>query len=786
MRLLFAPISFFLSFSCLVGQPHQKVSFFDLKDVRLLDGPFKTAQDRDREYLLELDADKLLSPFLREAGLPVKADSYTNWENTGLDGHIGGHYVSALSYMFASTGDKQIGDRLNYMISQLKLCQDKTGTGYIGGVPNSSRLWDEIAKGDIRASNFGLNGGWVPLYNIHKTYNGLRDAYLVAGNATARDMLVKMTDWIIGVVANLSDDQIQDMLRSEHGGLNEVFADVAAITGDEKYLKLAHRFSHLAILNPLIEGEDKLTGLHANTQIPKVIGFKRIADLENNRQWDDASRFFWETVVKHRSVTIGGNSVHEHFHPSDDFSAMMTSVEGPETCNTYNMLHLSRMLYQSSLDKGYMDFYERGLFNHILSSQNPNNGGLVYFTPMRSGHYRVYSQPHTSMWCCVGSGLESHAKHGEAIYAHSDNDLYVNLFISSKLNWKQNNTEVIMNTSFPDDSKIDLTINPDRKTRFGILVRIPSWTDGKQISVMVNGKKVGTVVRDGYAVVDRNWKKGDHLTIDMPMRITAEQMPDKSNYYSLLYGPIVLASTMGNDDMTGLYADDSRGGHIAHGPLKSKSDVPMLVGAIGDVVANVEHSDVAQAKFTVKDIYAPNGISQLELVPFYKVHDTRYVIYFQNIDNKSLNDIIEKTKRDEQEYMQMIANTVDVVSCGEQQPESDHFIAFDNSAVGYGGKTHWRDAAGWFGYTMRNKNSEARYLFVRYFDGNDNRETRIFINDKMVSVFKPLNNDSDKLSSFVVELPHDQVADDKFVVKFVPVESGRTARVAEVRLLRAK
>ena len=281
MKKLFTTI---FSFICVIQLCAQettpKIKYFDLKDITLLDSPFKRAQDLDKKYLLDLDADRLLAPFLREAGLQKKAESYTNWENTGLDGHIGGHYVSALALMYASTGDEQIKNRLDYMISELKRCQDENGNGYIGGVPGGKAIWDEIAKGDIQASGFGLNNRWVPLYNIHKTYAGLRDAYLIAGNETAKDMLIKMTDWAIKLVSNLSEEQIQDMLRSEHGGLNETFADVAVITQNEKYLKLAHQFSHQLILNPLLAHEDKLTGLHANTQIPKVLGFKRIADIE--------------------------------------------------------------------------------------------------------------------------------------------------------------------------------------------------------------------------------------------------------------------------------------------------------------------------------------------------------------------------------------------------------------------------------------------------------------------------------------------------------------------------
>ncbi len=365
-----------------------KAETFPVSDVRVISGPFKHAEDMDIRYLLGLDPDRLLAPYLKGAGLTPKAENYTNWENTGLDGHIGGHYLSALSYMYAATGNKEIKKRLDYMISEMKRCQDSAGDGYLSGVPDGRKMWKEIEEGKINASGFGLNNRWVPLYNIHKTFAGLRDAYLQTGNSDAKEMLVKLTDWMMRLVANLSDEQMQDMLRSEHGGLNEVFADVADITKDNKYLKLAHKFSHQLVLQPLLNKEDKLTGMHANTQIPKVIGYKRIADLEGNKEWDGAAEFFWKTVVNNRSISIGGNSEREHFHPVNDFSSMLTSEQGPETCNTYNMLRLTKLLYQTSLDSHYMDYYERALYNHILSTQDPVQGGFVYFTPMRSGHYR--------------------------------------------------------------------------------------------------------------------------------------------------------------------------------------------------------------------------------------------------------------------------------------------------------------------------------------------------------------------------------------------------------------
>ena len=432
-----------------------KVENFNIGDVRITTGAFKHAEEMDLRYILGMDPDRLLAPYLKEAGLEPKAENYTNWENTGLDGHVGGHYLSALSYMYAATGDQEIKGRLDYYISELKRCADASGNGYLSGVSNGkNKIWKEISEGDIRAASFGLNDGWVPLYNIHKIYAGLRDAYLITGSKDAKKMFLDLTGWMYDLVSGLTDEQMQDMLRSEHGGLNEVFADAAELSGDPRFMELAKRFSHKAVLEPLLRGEDRLTGMHANTQIPKVIGYKRIADIEGLQDWNEAAKFFWETVVEKRSISIGGNSVYEHFHPAEDFSSMLTSEQGPETCNNYNMMRLSKMLYTTSADSKYMDYYERALYNHILSTINPVQGGFVYFTPMRSGHYRVYSQPQTSFWCCVGSGMENHARYGEMIYSHGGADnLYVNLFTYCK------NVIGLVDAAVSNLRNVDKTVN---------------------------------------------------------------------------------------------------------------------------------------------------------------------------------------------------------------------------------------------------------------------------------------------------------------------------------------
>ena len=771
--LLFATISM----TTALAQTTPKVEYFGISDVRLTQSAFKHAEDMDIQYLLALNPDRLLAPYLKGAGLPPKADNYTNWENTGLDGHIGGHYLSALSFMYAATGNEEIGRRLDYVLSELKRCQDTAGDGYLCGVPDGRKMWKEIEQGNVRAATFGLNDRWVPLYNIHKIYAGLRDAYLVAHREEAKDMLVKLTDWMERTTANLTDAQMQDMLRSEHGGLNETFADVAAITGDKRYLTLAHRFSHDIILNPLLKQEDKLTGIHANTQIPKVIGFKRIADIEKNDDWSKAADFFWHTVVNNRSITIGGNSVYEHFHPADNFEPMRTSEQGPETCNTYNMLRLTKMLYATSADAKYMDYYERALFNHILSTQDPVQGGFVYFTPMRSGHYRVYSQPQTSFWCCVGSGLENHARYGEMIYAHKGNDqLYVNLFIPSTLEWGDINIE--QSTSFPDEegTSVIVTSKKGKNKKFTLNIRVPEWVNEGELSLTINGKTEKVNIADGYVKVNRSWKDGDKLHISMPMHLRAIDMPDNSHNYSFLYGPIVLASRMGTQRQDGMFADDSRGGHIAQGPRLPLQNMPVVVGSTEDILSHITKTD-GKMEFTLKGV-SPENYEGMKLEPFYRIHESRYMVYWPVLSASEVAKRQEEVARQESIAQALEARTADKVTCGEQQPESDHFVKMEWSDTGNDGGVQWRETRQWFSYRMKTNGRKVTAVRIAFRPEN-NRDARVLIGDTEIGLFATAPNG-------IIELPvkSDIIGKSETVtLKIAKGNKNITPHIYEVRLI---
>ncbi|WP_346839552.1 glycoside hydrolase family 127 protein [Microbulbifer sp. SAOS-129_SWC] len=744
--------------SAAAAQPGAPVEAFPLSDVRLLDSPFKHAQDTNIGYILSLDPDRLLAPFLREAGLKPKAENYGNWENTGLDGHIGGHYLSALSLAYAATGDRAVLERLHYMLDELQRAQKANGNGYIGGIPGGAKMWQQISAGEISADLFTLNQKWVPLYNIHKLFSGLRDAYRYVRIEQAKTMLVQLSDWGVHLFGKLSDEQIQDMLRSEHGGLNEVYADVAEITGDDKYLLLARRLSHRAILNPLEHHQDKLTGLHANTQIPKVIGYERVGQLSGDKAWQDAAEYFWTDVVEHRTVAIGGNSVREHFHSRRDFSSMIEDVEGPETCNTYNMLKLTRLLYLAHPQTRYIRYYERALYNHILSSQNPDTGGLVYFTPMRPQHYRVYSQAQKDMWCCVGTGIENHSKYGAMIYAHRGDNLFVNLFIPSTLKWEEKHLTLSQRNRIPDNESTSITL--DRDADFTLQLRYPRWVAQGALAIRINGKPYQFESKPGsYIPIKRHWKAGDHIEVALPMHPEMEQMPDGSDYFALLYGPVVLAAKTQPfaHEKLNYFADASRMGHIPSGRMCPLDQSPVFVSDNHNFLQELKRLPGNQLRFAApKELQTSSHNKQhdnLELIPFFRLHESRYMVYWPVETPEQLAQHKQEYAEADAARLALAAETVDTIAPGEQQPEADHFFAGKETEAGIHNGRHWRHSRDWFGYQLKDPKQEAKTLRITYYGLDAGRTFSILLNGVKLADVTLKGNKGDDFFSVDYPLP---------------------------------
>jgi len=765
-------------------------SMFPLGDVTLLAGQFKDAQTLNGKTLLSYDVDRLLQPFLKEAGLTPKGAAFSSW--AGLDGHIGGHYLSALAMHYAATGDAQIKARMDYVISELKRVQDANGNdpdfvGYIGGVPDGKALWREIKGGNTGA----VWGSWVPWYNVHKIFAGLRDAWLYAGDQNAKTMFLKLCDWGLIITGNLSDDQMEGMEGCEQGGMNEVYADAYAITKDVKYLKEAKRWSHKWLLTPMAASNDILDNVHANTQVPKVVGFQRIAELSGDQTYINAAKFFWTTVTENRTIAIGGNSHAEIFPAAADYKVFTEAREGPESCNSYNMLKLTEGLFRMSSEAKYIDFYERALFNHILSAIHPTNGGYVYFTSARPRHYRVYSQVNSAMWCCVGSGMENPGKYSQFIYMHKSDSLFVNLFMASELNWKAKGVRIKQETTFPDEEKTKLTISTSNAAQFVLKIRHPAWVPAGQLKILVGKDTIATQsTPSSFATVNRTWNNGDVVTILLPMHNTVEPMPNLPNYVAMLRGPIVLGAKTETESTTGFVADDQRWSHIAGGDLLPLDQAPILAATIDKIPSKLVPVAGKPMTFKATDLFLAKKDTSLELIPFSRIHDSRYMMYWMLLtDQKALDSLAAE----QQAALLLDAKTIDKVAPGEQQPEADHLMQSLNSSKGTSQGEFYRDAGscndgsgGYVSYVMSTKEEINLSLMVRYW-GNESctRTFDILIDGKKLATENIVGKwNKNEFINQTYEIPNDMVAGKKEVTVRFQASTGMVGGIFYLRMLR--
>jgi DUF1680 family protein len=595
---------------------------FDLHDVAVLDGPFRDAEQRDGTYMLSLDPDRLLHNFRTNAGLTPKAPVYGGWEsqepwvNIRCHGHTLGHWLTAASLMYAATSDERFRSRVDYIVDELKACQESGGTGLVCAFPDNDQT--------LQSAVAGREYPGVPWYTMHKIFAGLRDAHVQTGSAVALEILARLTDWATDLTSPLSDVGFQRMLDREHGGMSEVLADVYTLTGVEDTLRLARRFCHQALLQPLARGEDPLDGLHGNTQIPKVVGFVRLYELTGEPDYMTAAEFFWDRVANHRSFVTGGHGDVEHFFPPAEFPEHLDSAKTNETCGSYNMLRLTRMLYTHEPAARYADFYERALYNTILASQDPDSGWNTYFQATRPGYLKLYHTPADSFWCCTGTGMENHAKYGDSIYFHGPDTLYVNLFISSEVRWAEKGLTVRQRTRFPDDDRVRLEVDTSRPVRATLQLRHPSWS--QDATVEVNEEPLRTNSAPGsYIAIERDWRSGDRIELRLPMRVRGAALPGDPNRIAFVYGPIVLAGRLGTE---GLYpgADILRNERTSGQVLDSPIEVPELAGPPESVDARVRRVDNGDS-LTFETGYGAR--SNVTLIPYHRLHHERYNLYWR-------------------------------------------------------------------------------------------------------------------------------------------------------------
>ncbi|MDR3193793.1 MAG: glycoside hydrolase family 127 protein [Tannerella sp.] len=739
--------------------------FFDLADVRLLDSPFKHASELNAGWMLELDLDRLLSKFRTNAGLAPKAPPYGSWESLGVAGHTLGHLLTAASQQYAATGDERFRIIVDYAVSELDSCQTFFVNGFIGGMPGGDKVFKEVKKGIIRSRGFDLNGLWVPWYNEHKTMTGLGDAYRLTGNRTALKVLVNLADYLADVISPLSEEQMQTMLDCEYGGMNEAFAQVYAFTGEKKYLDASFKFYQKKLQDKLAEGIDALQGLHANTQIPKLIGSARQYELTGNEREHRIAEFAWHTIVHHHSYANGGNSMAEYLTVPDRLNDRL-GINTCETCNTYNMLKLTQHLYEWTADPQYLDYYERALYNHILASQHPVEGRVCYFLSLGMGTLKQFvSKQYFS--CCTASGFENHSKYGGAIYSRSpENDtLNINLYIPSVLEWKAQDLTLKMETGYPENSKVRVVIDkcPSKKS-FALNIRIPAWATAGA-SVKVNGSKWSKTAAAGtFLTVERVWKQGDRLDLDFPMSLYTVAMPDNPDRRAVFYGPSLLAGVFGSEK-------------------RKQGDVPVFVSEEKSITAYMRPVPNGPLQFIT---FEPGGPDKVSIMPFYKVYDQYQTVYWDVYSPAEWSRAEAARKAEVERIEALNKRTLDYIELGEMQSERDHNLDGEDTRTGEGYLQKYRMAYenGWFAFDMKCGYGGATQLILIYY-GEDGKkyDFDLAIGDWTHRVSLKVTQNG--FVEYPVDLPADLSADKPSLrIRFQADGTMRLLNIYNVRLVK--
>ena len=773
-----------------------------LSAVRLLAGPLKHAQELDASYLLALEPDRMLAYYRDRAGLRPKAEPYGGWDGDGrnLTGHIAGHYLSAVSLMWSATGDPRFKQRADYIVGELKQVQDAHRDGFLSALKGGRTAFDELSRGEIRSAAFDLNGEWSPWYTLHKTYAGLRDAYRHAGNRTALDVEIKFAAWAERVLSRLDDAQLQHMMNTEFGGMNEVMCDLYADTGDARWLALSYKFEHRAFLEPLERHQDDLAGTHANTQIPKILGSAARFLYTGTPSDLLAAGFFWDRVVQHHSFSSGGHGKDEYFGPADELSDWIDGRTA-ETCNVYNMLKLTRRLFSFWPDPHYADYHERALFNHMLASIDPADGRVCYMVPVGPAVTHEYQDMFRDFTCDVGTGMENHALHGDGIYYEGDDRLWVNLYVPSSATWAKTGVELTMETDFPEGETAKLALRLRAPREFTLALRRPYWT-GQGFLVKLNGQIVepgqepapDSLDRTGrsqyrrpayepssYLELKRRWTSGDVVEVALPKTLHLEPLPDNPHRLSLMWGPLVLAGDLGPEP----------DGHRGEG-ARPAPPVPVFVTA--DPVATwLQPVAGAPGHFRTDGVGrepdARGRVSDVDFQPFFRLHRRTYSTYWDLFTPAEWDRQKTAYAAEAERLRKLAAATVAYLQPGEVVFERQF-----NYQAGEGAQPQrilgrpGRRGRTWFSYDLPVEPSHPMVLIATYFSGDRRGTPADFgiqvdggsIGDQQLGL-----SDPHRFFDLEYRLPEDLVrGKSKVTVRFQAKQGSQIATVFGLRMIR--
>jgi DUF1680 family protein len=714
---------------------------FDLARVRLLDGPCKTAQEADRHYLHELDADRLLHAFRQNANLPAPGPPLGGWEAPTCEvrGHFIGHYLTACALMYASTGDEGLKAKADAMVGELGRCQQALGGGYLSAYPES--FWDRLES---------MQGPpWAPYYVIHKIMAGMLDVHELCGNAQALDVVKGMASYFKKRIDKLSIYKWDQILGVEFGGMAEVLYNLYAITNDPDHRDLAHKFDKAAFLGPLALQHDPLSRIHANTHIPEIVGAARRYELLGDAPYRTAVEFFWDRVVNARMYATGGTSNSEHW-PDPNALANTLSHQNQESCTSYNMLRVTRHLICWNPDPRYADYYERTYFNSILGTQNPETGMLTYFTPLASGNVKTFGTPCDSFWCCYGTGIESFAKLGDSIYFHNDKDLYVNLFVASEVDWRERGARIEQQTRFPEEEGTTLVVHAPRAAKFALNIHVPYWA-ANGVKVAVNGKQIDAeAAPSSYLRIDGPWHDNDRIEVRMPMSLHVHPMPDNANLVAAMYGPLVLAGL--STEKRYFLGDASN----VDTWLRKTDDKPLAFRTTGQA---------ADADF----------------IPLNRVIDETYGVYWEVVKGGSgrHRELIaeEKVRR------RLEARVVDRVTPGNEAVEKSHGLKGENTQSGAHMGRNWRHATagGWWSWAMKVLPDQPMTLRCAYWgDDVPPRTFDILIDDRVIAAQSLDRNKPGAFFEIDYPIPPNATEGKETVtVKFLPHKGNMAGGVFE-------
>lgn len=770
----------------------------ELSSVRLLGGPLKQAQDLDAKYLLELEPDRMLAYYRRQAGLEPKAKPYGGWDGSGrnLTGHIAGHYLSAVSLMWAATGDARFKKRADYIVKELKEVQDKYGDGYLSALEGGRECWEAVAKGNIRSGGFDLNGLWAPWYVLHKTYAGLRDAYRYTGNRTALEIEIKFAEWARGILSGLTEAQNQQMLNTEFGGMNEVLADLYADTGEERWLDLSCRFEHRSFIEPLKRHQDILEGKHGNTQVPKLIGSADRYAYAGEPGDMIAAGFFWDTVVQHHSFATGGHGKDEYFGKPDMLSDRIDGRTA-ETCNVYNMLKLTRRLFSLRPDAHYAEFHERALFNHILASIDPEDGRTCYMVPVGRSVQHEYADMFSSFTCCVGTGMESHALHADGIYYESGDKLWVNLYAPSTAEWAAEAVKLQMDTDFPEGESATLKLTLESPKEFVLALRRPAWA-GVGFSIKVNGQAVsedeidplhdvpesGRQVADrrlqksgSYVELKRTWKTGDTVELILPKKLRLEPLPDNPRRVAIMWGPLVLAGDLGPEEQG---RREGRAGY-------SRQRTPVFIAAERPVDEWLKPEGDKPGHFRSDGVGRERDV---DFVPFYRLHRRTYGVYWDLFTEPEWKEKQAEYAAEQERLRKLESATVAYAQPGEMQPERDFNYQSPGDAwvvrmMGRPGR--W--GRSWFSFDLPVESDRPMALVVTYCSDHDSRGRAIFdilLDGQKIANQEVTRNSPERFYDVEYAVGANLVEGrEKVTVRFQATEGNVVAAIFGIRMIRA-